>query len=246
MMSHLATHSNVMRLVEPGNAAESRDFLVRSRSEVLRMLHAIQTRQIPLTITFLSVSCVLPSSLIYVDDDSNTLLMACPTDWETAQSEGGDAIMMGCVFEDAKVEFQCGSHALVDLDGTPVVGLPIPEFIWRFQRRRDPRYKVAGLQMVLNFGFLDAEAEIIDISLGGIGMVNCNEEIQLEVGEMLPNCAIRLPGVGEISVDLQVQRLTKIVGPQGQPLSQIGCQITGLPESTRQMLAHYLDAIAGK
>ena len=245
-MSNLATHSNVMRLVEPRDAAEPQDFVVRARSEVLRMLDAIQTRQIPLTITFLSVSCVLPSSLIYVDDASNTLLMACPPDWETACSEGGDAIMIGCVFEDAKVEFQCGSHALVDLDGTPVVGFPIPEFIWRFQRRRDPRYKVAGLQIVLNFGFLDAEAEVIDISLGGIGMVNCNEEIQLEVGEMLPNCAIRLPGVGEIAVDLQVQRLTKTAGHQGQSMTQVGCQITGLPEAKRQMLAHFLDGIAGK
>jgi c-di-GMP-binding flagellar brake protein YcgR len=246
MMDTLSSPVNVVSMPERRDAVDQRDYLVRSRQDMLRLLDEMQERQLPLTISFLNVGCVLTSSLIYIDEGSDTLLMACPADWETALSEGRDTIMIGCVFEDSKIEFQCGPHVIVDLDGTPVVGLPIPEFMWRFQRRRDPRYRVSGLEMTLNFGFLEAEAEITDLSLGGIGMLSCNDEIKLEVGEVLRNCSIALPGIGQIAVDLQVQRQTKIVGADGQPMTQAGCQFTGLADDTRQMLTHFLDALSGK
>lgn len=246
MMDTHSSHLDVARAVAAGDAADHHDFLIRSRREVLRLLDAMLDQQAPLTITFLNVGCVLSSSMIYVDEHNNTVLLACPPDWATALGEGGDAIMIGCVYEDSKIEFQCGPHAIVDLDGTPVVGLPIPDFMWRFQRRRDPRQRVEGLRIVLNFGFLGAEAQIIDLSLGGIGMINCDDEIKLQVGEVLRDCSIMLPGVGLVAVNLQVQRQTKMVGADGRPLTQVGCQFTGLPDGTRQMLAHFLDAVAGK
>lgn len=245
-MDTLASHPQAARTAAAGDAADHHDFLIRSRHEVLRLLTAILDQQMPLAITFLSVGCVLTSTIVYVDEHSNTVLVSCPPDWTTARGESGDAIMIGCVFEDSKIEFQCGPHAVVDLDGTLVVGLPIPEFLWRFQRRRNPRHRVEGLRMVLNFGFLDAEAQIVDLSLGGIGMLNCNDEIRIEAGEVLRNCSIMLPGVGLISVNLQVQRQTKIIGADGRPMTQVGCQFTGLPDATRQMLAHFLDAVAGR
>jgi len=175
------------------------------------------------------------------------LLLECPAEWravlEREAGDDGDSIMVACTFEQAKVQFQAGRGALVDLDGTAVVGLAIPEFVWRFQRRRDERRRVAGLTITLNLGFIECDAEVTDLSMGGIGMLSCNSEVRLEAGEVLRDCAIALPGMGAIMVDLTVQHQAPMRTADGDTMTRVGCQFTGLSASARQLIAHYLDAL---
>lgn len=230
--------------VQPADASPSNG-LVRSRSLVLRVLNSIVTQDLPLSVRFLNAGRTLASSLVFVDEDSNTLLLSCPPEWEMLLQAPGDSIMVGCIFGDSKIEFQAGACAKVDLDGTPVVGLPIPEFLWRFRRRCDPRQKVSGLEITLNMGFLEAEAEVVDLSVGGIGLLNCDRELKLARGETLRNCAIKVPGVGRIPVNLVVQHCRDVDVADGVPATRVGCQFVGLADSTRQLIAHYLQALAG-
>src|SRR5436189_64595 len=62
------------------------------------------------------------SSLLSVDESDNTLLLACPSDWlsimDSDDSDDGDgSIMVACVYEDSKIQFQAPSSEAVDLDG---------------------------------------------------------------------------------------------------------------------------------
>ncbi|MEQ1776881.1 MAG: flagellar regulator YcgR PilZN domain-containing protein, partial [Burkholderiales bacterium] len=223
---------------------ESPDFLVRSRLEVLRLLSGVMCSGTLMSINFLHTDQVAVTSLVYVDEASNMLLLECPHEWQSLM-DGGDAesIMLACVYEDAKIQFQSGRGTIVDLDGTTVVGLDIPEFMWRFQRRRDERHKVSGLTITLNLGFIECDAEVTDLSMGGIGMFNCDAEVQLEHGEVLHNCAIALPGVGAIMVDLTVQHQMPMRTADGQAVTRVGCEFSGLSDSARQLIAHYLDAL---
>ncbi|HTE15027.1 MAG TPA: flagellar regulator YcgR PilZN domain-containing protein [Burkholderiales bacterium] len=223
---------------------ENPEFLVRSKEEVLRLLNRIAELDAPLSMSLLNASRVLDSSVIYVDEYSHTLLVACPPELQATLKAGGESIMLRCVFEDSKIEFQAGRCAIVELNGKPVVGIPIPDFMWRFQRRRDPRRKVAGLKIVLNLGVLEADAEVVDLAVRGIG-INCDGEVKLQLGETLHNCSIALPGVGQIPVDLVVQNQFDVQLADGRSGTRIGCQFTGLTDSARQMIQHYLEAVAG-
>lgn len=242
MMHMTTTLPNNHPLLRPAGASVP-DALVRSRREVMRLLTAFIEQDVPLSVRYLNADITITTSLIFIDEESNTLLLMCPPEWELI-IKAADSIMVGCVFEGAKIEFQGGSCAKVDLDGTPVVGMPIPEFLWRFQRRRDPRQSVSGLKIMLNMGFLEAEAEIVDLSLGGVGLINCGRELKFAQGEMLRGCAITLPGVGRIPVNLVVQHRREVYGADGLPVTRMGCQFVGLRESARQMIAHYLRALS--
>ncbi len=243
MMNNLSPRENEAAMMKPATA-EPPDFLVRSRKEVLRLLNSMVTQEAPLSMSLLNAGRTLVSSLIFVDESSNTLLLAYPPEWETTVNPGADAIMLGCVVEDSKIEFQ-GSHcAIVDLEGAPVVGMAIPEFMWRFQRRRDARHKVSGLTIELNMGFLQADAEIVDLSVSGIGILNCHSDLKLDDGEVLPGCSIALPGMGQIPVDLVVKYQTEAQLEDGRPVVRAGCQFSGLSDRARQMIAHYLEALA--
>lgn len=234
--------------METSGTVEPPEFLVRSRKEVLRLLRGIVADGTLMSVSFLDTDNVAATTLIYLDEASNMLLFECPVEWrdvlESESSAGGDSIMVACTFENAKIQFQAGRGSLVDLDGTTVVGLAIPEFVWRFQRRRDECHRVAGLAMTLNLGFIECEAEVTDLGMGGIGMLSCNSEVRLEAGEILRDCAIALPGVGAIMVDITVQHQAPLRTADGKTVTRVGCQFTGLDASARQLIAHYLDALA--
>ena len=232
-------------MIRPAAAADATEFLVRSRLEVLRLLNAMLAGETPLSIIPLGSGIVLDSLLVYVDGDSDTLLLTCPSNWEAAVA-GGSAIMVGCVFENTKIEFQGGVGAIVDLEGAPVVGLPIPKFMWRFQRRADPRRNVSGLKILLNMGFLEAEAEVVDLSVGGIGLLNCHSELKLEPGEVMRDCVISLPGIGDIPVNLTVQHVIAARLADGRSVVRAGCRFSGLKDNSRQMIARFLELVSQK
>jgi hypothetical protein len=92
-------------------------------------------------------------------------------------------------------------------------------------------------------GFLEAEAELMDLSLGGIGMINCERTLKLAPGEVLRNSAVTVPGVGRIAANLVVQHASPMRLPDGTEVLRAGCKFVGLPDGARQMIATYLKAL---
>jgi c-di-GMP-binding flagellar brake protein YcgR len=245
MMSGLASEEGSFTVLESPATVESTEFLVRSKTEVVRLLNEIKAQGTLMAISFPHAEFAAVTTLVYVDETSNMLLLECPPEWQGMLESGdGDSIMLACVYDDARIQFQAGKGTVVDLDGVPVVGLDIPEFMWRFQRRVSPRDKVSGLTITLNLGFSECDAEVTDLSMGGVGMFNCDSEVRLEAGEELRGCAIALPGIGLIPVDLTVQHQTPVQVPGSSTTTRVGCQFTGLSDRARQLIAHYLDALA--
>lgn len=217
--------------------------LVRARGEVLRILNGVLNQAAPLSVRFLGAGCTIDSTLIFVDEENGTLLAACTPEWAAMIKKSNDCVMISVAFEDAKFEFQAGHCTPVDLDGMMVVGIAIPSFLWRFQRRRDPRQKVSGLKITLDMGFLEAEAEVIDLSLGGVGLLHCHRELRFAPGERLNNSVITLPGIGRIPVSLVVQHSGDVQLADGTPVGRVGCQFVGLKANARHLIARYLEAL---
>lgn len=235
-----------MSLMEGADALAVPDFLVRSRIEVMRLLNDIMTARASVAISVMSSDDVAVSKLIEVDEAANLLLLECTPDWRSISERhnGVGSIMLDSTLGDAKIQFQSGLGEVADLNGATVLMLNIPEFMWCFHRRRNPRHKVSGLKITLNLGVLASEAEVADIGMGGVCVLNCDSALTLDAGEVLRGCAIALPGVGKIVVDLTVQHLRPIKLPDGTEAKRVGCQFKQLDDSAQQLIAHYLEALA--
>ncbi len=245
MNSPLSAHEFKVVMNATG-AAVSPDFLVRSRHEMMRVLWGMLDAGTVITIHFMNSEDVVETALADVDEVANCLLLECPLDWRgVAPRHGeGESIMLGCVLDDAKIQFQSDAGEVIEVDGTRLLRLAIPDFMWRFQRRRDARYPTAGLKITLNLGFGTTEAGLADLGMGGAAVLVCDNALQLQVGEVLSACAIALPGVGQIVVDLTVQHLTPVRTPDGRTVVRVGCQFAQMDDSARQLMAHCLEALA--
>lgn len=229
-------------------AIEGSEFLVRSRTEMRRILDVISEQQITLSVDGAGTGPVADTTLIFVEHNTSTLLFMCPVAWRDAlASDQAERMMLRCLFDDAYVQFQAGHCSVIEVDGMPAVSALMPEFMWRFQRRRDKRYKIpAGpaLKMTLNLGFIEVEAEVLDMSVSGVGAVSCGSEIRLDEGELLRGCTIALPGVGLLTVDMLVQHTRAMPGPDGSEATRVGCKFIGLNDDARDLVGAYVGALA--
>ena len=231
-------------------AVEGGEFLVRSRGEIRRIFGVISDRQITLSVNIAGAGSIANTTLVFIDDNTATLLLMCSHEWrEALDTPQAERIMLNCPIEDASIQFPAGHCTVVDLDGVAVIGITIPEFMWRFQRRRDMHYKIPAapaLKITLNLGFMEAEAEVVDLSMSGVGAVGCGSEVKLDQGEVLCGCSIALPGVGKIAVDLLVQYQTAVSAPDGREVTRVGCQFIGLSDEARDLVGSYLAALAAE
>ena len=251
MMNSSAVQDEMSAMTALAMPIESPEVLVRYKINVIRLCNDIREQRVPLSISFSCFDCAAASSLVGVDPRSNTLLLEYSSHWQRVQRVmamfHGDAdysIMAECAFADSIVQFQCRKGAISDVKGRAVMELDIPDFMWRFQRRLDQRHKVSGLKVTLNLGLLEVDAEVADLGVGGIGMVTCDRTAELEVGQVLHNSTISLPGVGPILVDLTVRHQSPDQMNNGSDVQLVGCQFTGLSDRTSQLITHYLDALA--
>ncbi len=245
-MNGLAIEEERLTMTAPSAVAERPEVVVRSRQEIVRLLTGVMMEGALLSIRFPEAKQVVASPLIYVDEPNGMLLLECPPEWRDIMEAGADSLMIACTHEDSAIRFQSGKATIVDLEAVPVAAVDIPEFMWRFQRRREQRHPVTGLTITLNLGFIECDAQMTDLGMSGIGAFHCDAEVRLERGEVLRQCAIALPGVGAIMVDLTVQHQSPAPDVDGRDVTRVGCQFTGLGDGERQLIAHYLDALADR
>jgi len=246
MANNLATERRLLTTTEMAAVNESSEFLVRARSEVQRVLADILEQRLPVSVNFTDSDVAAGTMLLAMDERAGTLLLECPAEWRAnIETPGGTGVMLVCAHDEAKIQFQGGRGAIAEFEGRQVARIAMPAFIWRFQRRRDQRYAVPALKITLNLGFLESVAEVADLSTSGIGVINCDGDVNLEQDEELKDCSIALPGVGKIAVNLEVVHQTSMRTIDGATINRVGCRFTGLSNESRHLISHYVGALAG-
>ena len=170
-------------VMDTANLTDAPDFLVRSRREVVRLFNGLFEAGAALSISVMNSEDGAESTLLDVDEPGQRLLLDCPPGWlgVTRRHSGGDTLMLTSVLGDTKIQFQSAMGEIIAVDDARVLCLPMPDFLWRFQRRRDVRRAAAGLKISLNLGFGCADAQVCDLGMGGIGAA----QHRLEAGRAL-------------------------------------------------------------
>ena len=114
-----------------------------------------------------------------------------------------------------------------------VYGPPVSRVPDSRERRASERAKVPlahALRFVASADGVDyVEATIVDISLGGIGIMQTGPNVPLEAGMLLKGCRIEIPGGDAFIVDLEVRHTEQVALADGTPAQHAGCRFLNLP-----------------
>ena len=146
-----------------------------------------------------------------------------------------------------KIQFVSIRASNVEHQGYPAFYLPLPDSIYRLQRREYYRLMTPvsePLRCVIAAGKPASkrlrEFIILDISGGGLGLACTESDTDLVPGATYPDCRIELPEVGAIVGTIEVKNLFLLTSPSGQVQKCAGCKFKNLDNQSLILLQRYV------
>jgi c-di-GMP-binding flagellar brake protein YcgR len=220
--------------------ATTGQLLVRSGIEIGRLLDSMLldgdavTANLPPQLLFLS-------QLLYVEPVKGYLLLTY-TDRKSANSAAlaARSLTLRCNHRGAQFAFTANAPRQAVHAGQPCIQCSFPTAILGMQQRRaNARVLVPAQAPVVcdvRMGLQAFAARVADVSLDGICMLVSDSAIPLCAGTRLERARIRHLQSEPFEVDLEVRHVSRVVLPNGESASRIGCTVV----SSRDVLENLI------
>lgn len=227
--------------------ATTGQILVRSGIEIGRLLDAMLqdgdavTANLPQQQLFLS-------QLLYVEPVRG-FLMLIYADHKPANSAAlaARSLTLRCNHRGAQFAFTANGPRQAAHAGRPCIQCGLPSAILGMQRRGNARVLVPAEAPVvcdLRMGLQAFAARVADVSLDGVCMLVSDPAIPLCEGTRLERARIRHPQSEPFEVDLEVRHVSRMVLPNGERASRIGCNVVGSREMLENLIRLFVIDLA--
>ena len=218
-------------------------YLVHSKTEIIYLLRAIAQKTELVTAYFNQGRDFFLTSLLAVEPDHVMLDYGANEALNRKILESKKVVFLTSL-DRIRVQFTASHIESTSFGGRPAFRIPLPDSVLKLQRRE--YYRIATpitAPLVCEIPLADGsriDASIVDISVGGVGILGCPPGLVLEEGVIYPGCRISLPEIGEIVTDVQVRSIVDVTLRSGQPSRRWGCQFVNLPANMQVLLQRYI------
>jgi len=220
-------------------------YLVHSRQEIAQILRAIMRQNEIVTAYFDQGQAFFLTSVLEADPDSGRLLLDCGPDAEAnRRALASNKFIFVTNQNRIKIQFSTANLEQIEFKGRPAFRTQFPASLLKLQRREYYRL-VAPIRTPLRCIVPDVagqrvEAEVADISVGGVGISGFPPAIALMEGLLLPNCRIALPEEGTVVTAMEIRNLQQSTRRSGQAVVRAGCVFVGIPAPHEAMIQRYI------
>ena len=185
------------------------------------------------------------TTLVHIDFDTETLMIDSAAQPAINQQliEKGQAFFQATLNQVA-IEFSVQPISATSHDGLPALMGPIPAFLRRLQRRDSFRVQPSlnsPATCTLNTKTSSLTLPIFDISAGGISFLDEDSVLNASKGHIYSDSKLQLPGVGVVTVDLQVVRQQPHVLASGKKMDRYGCAFFQLNPAEQIRIQNYIN-----
>lgn len=227
--------------------SEYAQYLLHSQQEIAQVLRGVMKSTELVTAYFDHGEHFFLTSIAAVRPADKALFIDFGVDATTNQRALQASRLVFVTNQDrVKVQFSTGPLRQVDLDGRPAFRAELPTSLLKLQRREYYRLATpmrAPLACVIPAGEGRIEAQVTDISIGGVGLGGFPPEHMLEPGNQYAGCRIALPEEGTILTALEICAVQDLALRSGTVVKRAGCRFIGLPASQQAMVQRYITRI---
>lgn len=233
----------------PGKTIEplddSSEYLLRSSVEVAFVLKALAKKHTAVSAYYGATADFATTSILQVDTAAGLLYLDLGPD-QTANQALLSAQHVSCVtsHDKVKVQFDLGRLERVIHEGRGAFRARLPDKLLKLQRRNYYRLSVPYNQTIKCTiplpDQMPVQVEIMDISIGGIGIIGYTPDIPLQPGMVYENCSLNLPGFGLVITSLQVRTSFDFMLRSGVHTQRAGCRFLDLSPQTESLIQRYI------
>ncbi|MEQ1882893.1 MAG: flagellar regulator YcgR PilZN domain-containing protein [Burkholderiales bacterium] len=148
-----------------------------------------------------------------------------------------------------QVQIKCVVHnpQHVVHDNRSALRVSMPQWLKRIQRRDNFRIATSITRpLICTFVLADrdpparAEAVLLDLSVGGVALIDNHGVLQFQRGDVFEGCSIGLPEIGHVAVDLEVRAVYETPLKNGLSFRRCGCRFINLNPAAESLIQRYI------
>ncbi|MFY9329871.1 MAG: flagellar brake protein [Georgfuchsia sp.] len=222
--------------------------LIHSHTEIVYLVRSIMKHNALITAYFNAGREFILTSIVGIDPANNVLLLDLGPDEDlNKRLVESKQLLLTTTHQHVKVKFSGTAATRVIHEGHAAIRIGIPQQLVRMQRRE--YYRIAtGIvnplkcKIILPFDGGDdmAEITVLDISCGGLALIDQHHAIDLEPGNSYDECNLALSDVDVIAAGLKVCNTYEVTLRNGLTCKRSGCQFIDMQESDRSRVQRYI------
>ncbi len=227
------------------NADDASKYLVESQKEIAYILRALMQKGERVTAHFNAGEDLILTSILDVDMDADYVILdAGASEALNRKILEARKIIFITSQDKVRIQFSASRIEKIPYEGRPAFKISLPESLIKLQRREYYRLTTPiSKPLVCTFPLEDGKKEelhAVDLSIGGIGVLNPLPGFQLEVGNVYQGCHFVLPEIGTIVTALQIRNAFEITLKNGTHTRRAGCMFVNLPGTMQSMIQRYI------
>lgn len=231
-------------------ADEHSRYLLREKTDILFNLRNLSQKRAMISAFIDASADSYLTALLAVNPDTGSLILDAATD-DTINRRVEAASQLICVTQLDKIKIQFAARRLTRIthEGHTAFRCAMPDVLLRLQRREYYRlisphsHNLTCLVPVLRGGekqMISLEANVLDISGGGLALLLPPNEPILEPEMELADCRLMLPETGPITTSLKVRNLFRITNKDGSIMLRAGCEFVDLSSGMASTIQRYI------
>jgi flagellar brake protein len=216
--------------------------------DVIAVLRSLKTRKALVAAYLESAEDFMLTSILAVHAERDEVLVACGTGSELNARALGERRMTCIAAQDGiKVRFLLDDIDRVLFQAAEAFRASIPARLQRVQRRDYFRVAIPPsmpLKCVIPLAprgdGASAELIVMDLSAGGMGVMDHHHLLDLEPGNIYRRCRLELPGIGGFMFDMQVKTTFEVMLPDGMSCKRSGCEFLDLPPLVESAIQRFI------
>jgi flagellar brake protein len=230
--------------IELLTSEDANRYLVRHTVEIERVLREVMLDKAIVAAYGENGKDFLLTSIVAVEPKQNAIYLGYGPD-ERLNTQLLDArnATFATTHDQVRVQFSCNRVERVMYGHEPAFRVDMPRELLRLQRREYYRLVtsvVNPVKCMINTGKGMMETLVVDISIGGVGILAYQDSGELAAGDTFHGCRITLPGSGEFALSLAVCTTFEITLKNGRHTHRAGCQFIDLPPSVETEIQRYI------
>ncbi|MDO9225534.1 MAG: flagellar brake protein [Pseudomonadota bacterium] len=230
--------------IELLTSEDSNRYLVRHPAEIERVLRDVMRDKGIVAAYGENGKDFLLTAIVAVEPREDAIYLGYgPDDKLNSQLLAANNATFATTHDQVRVQFSCGQVERATHENHPTFRIAMPRELLRLQRREYYRLVtsvVNPVKCMINTEQGMLEALVVDISIGGVGILAYQESGELIAGETFHGCRISLPGSGEFALSLSVCTTFEITLKNGRHTHRAGCQFIDLPPSVETEIQRYI------
>lgn len=235
------------------NDPENEEFLVHSRSSIASILRNLMRENRTISAYLSTSDDMVATTILHVDADKNMVIVEPARDPKLNHIfSDTHNVLFDLKQNNVILQFTAEHTQPARFNGQAAVFIELPDKLLRLQRREFFRVAASITNENVTCAITDKygnsyTVDVEDLSLGGIGTT---VEIDALPANMVikqfanfRNSSLRIPGVGALSLDLQVRNCIEKVHSSGKRIIRLGLSYVDLPPDKENQLQKYINRL---